>query len=107
MIIIIGLFAYILRMRVRLHTEDEKLLNTAAEQLFDVWPVSVIIIDIKGRINRVNNQLIEKLQLDRADLLGKDITSVLEVICDKENRLPHFFAGDTRRQGTGHITLCQ
>lgn len=89
--VIVGLCIYIFRMHAKLYPEAEKMVNAVAEQLFDSWPVGIVVADAKGRINRINKQAVEDLQQKHAEaLIGKDLASVLEVIQDKENVLPRF-----------------
>ena len=66
----------------------KKIYLPIAEQLFDVWPVSIIAVNPDGRIWRANKPMLEELQLSMEDVIGKRITDVLEVIQDKEVILP-------------------
>lgn len=38
--------------------------DAISRQLFDVWPLSILILSPEGRIERMNNLLLEELQLD-------------------------------------------
>lgn len=85
---VIGLCAYVFYLRSQLYAPQEKLVNAIAEQLFDVWPVSIIAVTPEGRIWKANKPLIEELQLNKDEVMGKHITDVLEIIQDKESVLP-------------------
>ena len=69
--------------------QEVRIVNAIAEQLFDVWPVSIVMIDLEDCIWRVNKQMSDELQLD-ADVIGKPIVDMLEVVQDKENVLPRY-----------------
>ena len=69
--------------------QEVRIVNAIAEQLFDVWPVSIVMIDLEDRIWRVNRQMSDELQLD-ADVIGKRVADILEVVQDKENVLPRY-----------------
>lgn len=69
--------------------QEVRIVNAIAEQLFDVWPVSIVMIDLEDRIWRVNKQMSDELQLD-ADVIGKPVIDMLEVVQDKENVLPRY-----------------
>ena len=36
--------------------QEVRIVNAIAEQLFDVWPVSIVMIDLEDRIWRVNKR---------------------------------------------------
>ena len=69
--------------------QEVRIVNAIAEQLFDVWPVSIVMIDLEDCIWRVNKQMSDELQLD-ADVIGKPVVDMLEVVQDKENVLPRY-----------------
>ena len=50
--------------------QEVRIVNAIAEQLFDVWPVSIVMIDLEDRIWRMNKQMSDELQQD-ADIIGK------------------------------------
>ena len=89
LIVVVGLCLYICFLRSHLYVSHEKVVNAIAEQLFDVWPVSIVAIDRKDRIWKVNKPLLDELQLEKEAVLGKNIKDVLEIIQDKEVILPH------------------
>lgn len=86
--VIAGLCVYIFILRSRQYAPREKVVNVIAEQLFDMWPISIMAVDSDGHIWKVNKPLLEELQLDGEEVVGKHITEVLEVIQDKELILP-------------------
>lgn len=86
--VIAGLCIYISFLRSRQRAPQEKVVNTIAEQLFDMWPISIMAVNPDGRIWKANKPLLEELQLDREEVIGKYITEVLEIIQDKEIILP-------------------
>lgn len=86
--VIAGLCTYVFFLRSQLRTPHEKVVNAVAEQLFDTWPVSIMILNPEGYIWKVNKPLLDELQLDREAVLGKRITDVLDIIQDKEPVLP-------------------
>ena len=69
--------------------QEVRIVNAIAEQLFDIWPVSIVMIDLEDRIWRVNKQMSDELQLD-TDILGKSVFDLLEVVQDKQNVLPRY-----------------
>lgn len=69
--------------------QEVRIVNAIAEQLFDVWPVSIAMIDLEDRIWRVNKQTSDELQLD-TDVVGKPVVDLLEVVQDKQNVLPRY-----------------
>ena len=69
--------------------QEVRIVNAIAEQLFDVWPVSIVMIDLEDRIWRVNKQMSDELQLD-TDIIGKSVFDLLEVVQDKQNVLPRY-----------------
>lgn len=83
-----GIGLYIFLIRPRLYTPSDKMVHVIAEQLFDVWPVSIMAVTTQGKIWKVNKPLLEELQLDKDEVMGKHITEVLEIIRDKESVLP-------------------
>lgn len=86
--VIAGLCIYIFRMHGR--PEAEKMVNVIAEQLFDSWPVGIIITNPKGYIDRINKQAAEDLQQNMGCMLNRHLASILEIIQDQENVLPRF-----------------
>lgn len=90
--VVVVLCVYIFFMRSRKYASHEKVVNAIAEQLFDVWPVSIIVINPNGRIWKANKPLLEELQLDKEEVMGKNITEVLEIIQDKETVLSGILA---------------
>lgn len=44
--------------------QEVRIVNAIAEQLFDVWPVSIVMIDLEDRIWRMNKQMSDELQQD-------------------------------------------
>ena len=54
--------------------QEVRIVNAIAEQLFDVWPVSIVMIDLEDRIWRMNKQMSDELQQD-ADIIGKPARS--------------------------------
>lgn len=70
--------------------QEVRIVNAIAEQLFDVWPVSIVMIDLEDRIWRVNKQMSDELQLD-TDIIGKSVFDLLEVVQDKQNVLPRYY----------------
>lgn len=64
--------------------------NAISRQLFDVWPLGVVILSPDRTIELINKLLLEELQLDMQNIMGKPLTEVLEVIQDKVNCLPRF-----------------
>lgn len=69
--------------------QEVRIVNAIAEQLFDVWPVSIVMIDLEDRIWRMNKQMSDELQQD-ADIIGKPVVDMLEVVQDRENVLPRY-----------------
>ena len=65
-------------------SQEVRIVNTIAEQLFDVWPVSIVMIDLEDCVWRVNKQVSDELQLD-VDIIGKSVVDVLEIVQDKED----------------------
>lgn len=53
--------------------------DAVSRQLFDVWPLSILILSPEGRIERMNNLLLEELQLDMGRIAGKPITDIIEL----------------------------
>ena len=86
--VVVGLCLYICFLRSHLFAPHEKIVNAIAEQLFDVWPVSVMAVDPEDRIWKANKPLLDELQLDKEAVMGKNIKDVLEIIQDKETILP-------------------
>lgn len=70
-------------------SQEIRIVNAIAEQLFDIWPVSIAMIDLEDCIWRVNKQTSDELQLD-ADIVGKPVVDLLEVVQDKQNVLPRY-----------------
>lgn len=86
--VVVGLCLCIRYLQLQLHVPNEKVVNAIAEQLFDVWPVSIIAVDPKDHIWKVNKPLLDELQLDKEAVMGKNIKDVLEIIQDREIILP-------------------
>ena len=74
--------------------------DAISRQLFDVWPLSILILSPEGRIERMNNLLLEELQLDMGRIAGKPITDIIELVQDKVNLLPHFLEKIVQGQHT-------
>ncbi|WP_195660528.1 sensor histidine kinase [Bacteroides nordii] len=74
--------------------------DAVSRQLFDVWPLSILILSPEGRIERMNNLLLEELQLDMGRIAGKPITDIIELVQDKVNLLPHFLEKIVQGQHT-------
>lgn len=87
---IAALCIYIIRIRAKFNRSNERVINAVAEQLFDSWPVSVIILDLQGNIYRVNKQALDELQLEETAILGKPVTSIIEVKQNRDSMLPAF-----------------
>ena len=66
--------------------QEVRIINAISEQLFNSWPVSIIMIDLEDCIWRLNQQMMNELQLNEY-VIGRRITDLLEVACDKKNVL--------------------
>lgn len=88
--VIVALCIYIFRIRAKYNSGEATVLNAVAEQLFDSWPVSVILLDLEGIIYRVNRLALDELQIKESDVLGQPVTSVLQVMQNKDSMLPRF-----------------
>lgn len=66
--------------------QEVRIINAISEQLFNSWPVSIIMIDLEDCIWRLNQQVMNELQLNE-HVIGRHITDLLEVVCDKKNVL--------------------
>lgn len=66
--------------------QEMRIVNAIFEQLFNSWPVNIIMIDLENNIWRLNRQVMNELQLDE-NVVGRCITGLLEVVCDKKNVL--------------------
>ena len=66
--------------------QEVRIINAISEQLFNSWPVSIIMIDLEDCIWRLNQQVMNELQLNE-HVIGRRITDLLEVVCDKKNVL--------------------
>ena len=66
--------------------QEVRIINAISEQLFNSWPVSIIMIDLEDCIWRLNQQVMNELQLNEY-VIGRRITDLLEVVCDKKNVL--------------------
>nr|WP_294612151.1 ATP-binding protein [uncultured Bacteroides sp.] len=64
--------------------------NAVSRQLFDVWPLGVMILNPDKTIERMNDSLLGELQLNLEQIIGKPATEIIEIIQDKKNLLPHF-----------------
>lgn len=62
--------------------QEVRIINAISEQLFNSWPVSIIMIDLEDCIWRLNQQVMNELQLNE-HVIGRRITDLLEVVCDK------------------------
>lgn len=62
--------------------QEVRIINAISEQLFNSWPVSIIMIDLEDCIWRLNQQVMNELQLNE-HVIGRHITDLLEVVCDK------------------------
>ena len=71
-------------------TKDIRVGDAVSKQLFDVWPLGVIILNTDRAIERINDSLLEELQLNMEKITGKPATEIIEIIQDKRNLLPHF-----------------
>lgn len=96
--IIFVLFALILILcialyRLFLHSKTSKEVrigNAISRQLFGTWPLSMMVLKPDGSIERLNTSLLEELQLNMEQIVGKPVTEVIEIIQDKKNLLPQF-----------------
>lgn len=70
--------------------KDIRVGNAVSRQLFDVWPLGVMILNPDRTIERMNDSLLEELQLNMKEITGKSVTGIIEIIQDKKNLLPHF-----------------
>ena len=84
-------------------SQEVRIVNTIAEQLFDVWPVSIVMIDLEDCVWRVNKQVSDELQLD-VDIIGKSVVDVLEIVQDKEDVL-HCYLQDLHEDSRRFIPL--
>ena len=66
--------------------QEVRIINAISEQLFNSWPVSIIMIDLEDCIWRLNQQVMNELHLNEY-VIGRRITDLLEVVCDKKNVL--------------------
>ena len=64
--------------------------DAVCRQLFDVWPLSILVLGADGKIERMNKLLLEELQLDLKQVAGRQAVEIIELIQDKENLLPRF-----------------
>lgn len=64
--------------------------DAVCRQLFDVWPLSILVLGADGKIERMNKLLLEELQLDLRQVAGRQAVDIIELIQDKENLLPRF-----------------
>lgn len=85
--VIVLMAIYICRLRSRIYSRKEKMVNSIAGQLFDAWPVGVMAVDLDGCIWKANKLLLDELQLDKDAVMGRHITDVLEIIQNKEQVL--------------------
>ena len=63
--------------------QEVRIINAISEQLFNSWPVSIIMIDLEDCIWRLNQQVMNELHLNEY-VIGRRITDLLEVVCDKK-----------------------
>ena len=98
---VVALCVYIFFLRSRQCAPRDKVVNAIAEQLFDVWPVSIVAVDGEGRIWKVNKPLLDELQLNKEEVMGRNIAEVLEIIRDKETVLPGIL--EDLRAGTRRV----
>ncbi|WP_371296279.1 ATP-binding protein [Bacteroides sp.] len=59
--------------------------DAVCRQLFDVWPLSILVLGADGKIERMNKLLLEELQLDLRQVAGRQAVDIIELIQDKEN----------------------
>jgi hypothetical protein len=71
--------------------QEVRIINAISEQLFNSWPVSIIMIDLEDCIWRLNQQVMNELQLNE-HVIGRHITDLLEVVCDKKECVGSSFA---------------
>ena len=64
--------------------------DAVCRQLFDVWPLSILVLGADGKIERMNKLLLEELQLDLKQVAGRQAVGINEPIQVKENLLPRF-----------------
>ena len=83
--------------------QEVRIINAISEQLFNSWPVSIIMIDLEDCIWRLNQQVMNELQLNEY-VIGRRITDLLEVVCDKKNVLEDLFAA-TSGEGCADYSL--
>ena len=78
--------------------QEVRIINAISEQLFNSWPVSIIMIDLEDCIWRLNQQVMNELHLNEY-VIGRRITDLLEVVCDKKNVLEAVVS--RKRRGMG------
>ena len=83
--------------------QEVRIINAISEQLFNSWPVSIIMIDLEDCIWRLNQQVMNELHLNEY-VIGRRITDLLEVVCDKKNVLEDSFAA-TSGEGCADYSL--
>ena len=83
--------------------QEVRIINAISEQLFNSWPVSIIMIDLEDCIWRLNQQVMNELHLNEY-VIGRRITDLLEVVCDKKNVLVRPFAA-TSGEGCADYSL--
>ena len=54
--------------------QEVRIINAISEQLFNSWPVSIIMIDLEDCIWRLNQQVMNELHLNEY-VIGRRITS--------------------------------
>lgn len=80
--------------------KDVRVGNAVSRQLFDVWPLGVMILNPDKTIERINGSLLGELQLNLEQITGKPATEIIEIIQDKKNLLPHFLEEIEQRNRT-------
>lgn len=54
--------------------QEVRIINAISEQLFNSWPVSIIMIDLEDCIWRLNQQVMNELQLNEHVIGGVSLT---------------------------------
>lgn len=81
-------------------TRQERVGDAISRQLFDVWPLSILVLSPEGKIERMNKLLLEELQLEMDEVSGRPVTEIIEVIQNKANLLPQFLEEIVQGQRT-------
>ena len=61
--------------------QEVRIINAISEQLFNSWPVSIIMIDLEDCIWRLNQQVMNELQL-KENINRRTITNIFEIDCE-------------------------